>query len=61
MEGGGHGGARKLVQTNLVDKEKIMPRKNKIDPSVFFDLAAEGAGPRTGRADGVTNREVTTV
>ena len=42
-------------------KEKIMPRKNKIDPSVFFDLAAEGAGPRTGRADGVTNREVTMV
>ena len=32
-----------------------MSGKDKVDPRIFFNLAAEGEGPRTRRAEGVRN------
>ena len=35
-----------------------MTGKDKIDPGLFFELAREGGGPRTRRAEGVNNIRV---
>jgi ribonuclease P/MRP protein subunit RPP40 len=43
------------VRGDMITTYKIMSGKDKVDPGIFFNLAAEGAGPRTRRAEGVRN------
>jgi ribonuclease P/MRP protein subunit RPP40 len=43
------------VRGDMIATYKIMSGKDKVDPRIFFNLAAEGAGPRTRRAEGVRN------
>ena len=45
--------ADRRVRGDMIATYQIMTGKDKIDPGLFFDLAAEGPGPRTRRAAGV--------
>ena len=46
------------VRGDMIATYKIMSGKDKVEPGVFFDLVAEGAGPRTRAVTGVQNIRV---
>ena len=41
------------VRGDMITTYRILTGKDKVDPGLFFDLVADGAGPRTRRATGV--------
>ena len=49
--------ADRRVRGDMISTYKIMTGKDRIDPGVFFDLVAEGPGPRTMRATECTTSE----
>ena len=45
----------KRVRGEMIATYRIMTGKDKVDPRTFFDMAEEGAGPRTRLVAGVHN------
>ena len=43
---------------DMIQTYKIMTGKDKVDRGLLFEMAGEGAGPRTRRATGVDNIKV---
>ena len=50
--------ADRRVRGDMITTYKIMTGKEKVDPGMFFDLVAEGEGPRTRGATGAQNIRV---
>ena len=50
--------ADRRVRGDMIATYKIMSGKDKVEPGLFFDLVADGEGPRTRAATGAQNIRV---